>query len=86
MEKRFRASIYLDVGIKFDINEFNEMSHPEMVEKLRERAREQVQAIVEAISHQEIAFEFAPDVYNPYLGGIAVYDPGNLLKPLDREI
>ncbi len=72
--KRFRASIYVDVFIEDE----------EDLEKAREKATKQVQEIVEHIS--ETPKNIAPDVCNPYVGGVAHYTPENLLKPLDKEI
>lgn len=76
MEQRFRASIYVDVFIKGDKD----------LETARAEAQEQVEGIVKALSNSDEDSLIDLNYCNPYVGGVAHYNPRNLLKPLDREI
>ena len=94
-QTRFRASIYLDIfidsteeishGVKMDGSEEIDIRE-KTLEEMREEAEIQVQRVVEEISGNDYIHCDAPDISNPYLGGVAKYDSRNLLKPLDREI
>lgn len=88
-QKRFRASIYVDIFIDEEKEVTKEYGGQEIteykdLEVMREEARQKVQEIVNIIS---IMINHYPDgVFNPYVGGVAAYEPRNLLKPLDKEI
>jgi hypothetical protein len=70
MKRRFRASIYVDIDLEAT----------EDLEKDREIAEKEVQEIVKEISKLDMGI--APDVSNPYIGGIALKTG----LTLDREI
>lgn len=74
MKTRFRASIYLDIFIEGD----------KPLEEARAEATAQAYEIVQSLS--EAGFREDLIYSNPYVGGVAHYEPRNLLKPLDREI
>jgi hypothetical protein len=74
MKTRFRASIYLDVFIEGD----------KPLEEARAEATAQVNELVQSIS--EVGFREDLNYSNPYVGGVAHYEPKNLLKPLDKDI
>ena len=86
-EKRFRASIYVDIFI-------NEMKDGEngneeegyvqkSLEEMREEPKEQVNEIVKEISKLDMSI--APGVSNPYVGGVALLT-GDIFQPLDKNI
>jgi hypothetical protein len=76
MERRFRASIYVDIFVPTSHND---------VEQDREVARQAVHSLVAEISANENCF-VPKMICNPFVGGVAFYTPGNLLNPLDKEI
>lgn len=74
-DRRFRASIYVDVFVP----------ETDDIEKDREVAEQAVTELANKLGANEEGF--TPEyIFNPYVGGVAAYNPRNLLKPLDRDI
>ena len=85
MTYRFRASIYFDIFI----DEQDEDDNERTPEKAREIAQQDAEKVVSCITGDPEGCDPAlSDINcsNPYIGGVARYNPQNLLKPLDREI
>lgn len=88
---RFRASVYLDIFIdpvkeKADSEEEDQIK---TLEEARQEAKENIDRLIDAMSRpgdhdcdglRDIKYS------NPYTGGVAHYNPNNLLHPLDRDI
>lgn len=73
---RFRASVYMDVWVEGFENQ--------TLEEARAEAQKRVEASIICVCENKD--EAMTGVCNLYVGGVAHYTPGNLLKPLDREI
>jgi hypothetical protein len=74
-ERRFRASVYMDIFVP----------ETDDLEKDREAAEKAVTELVDKLGANEEGF--TPEgIFNPYVGGVAAYNPRNLLKSMDREI
>ena len=86
-QRRFRASIYIDIMIRENKTLENEaFIEPvdKTLEEMREEARQKVQQVVDEIVNTENS-NIPEEVFNPYLGDVALFTPGSL-NPLDREI
>jgi hypothetical protein len=87
-QKRFRASIYIDIFIdeqNCDCEIQPCLLHEKELELMRVEAYEKIQAVVKEIENTKNR-NIPEEVFNPYIGGVAAYDPHNLIKPLDQEI
>jgi len=87
-QKRFRASIYIDIfieEIKIKICGGQEIEEYKDLEEMREEAKRRIQEVVDEITNTENK-NIPDEVFNPYVGGVAAYNTRDLLRPLDREI
>ena len=72
--RRFKASIYLDVWIDSQVD----------LETARHEAEKQVKQLIRSTARRPRYM--AQNCCNLYLGGVALFTPGNLKRPLDKEI